>query len=122
MTETEELRYYVVYFEDMGYYADKQTNENKINFTHNFLYAKRYKTTKGAYKLIKQAVEIEKYQNIKTYVQPLEVKTTIDYTLEEMKHVIFKPEIKHVIQFIELPLKVNVVRIEDTDDFWLKTN
>ncbi len=111
----DEVNSFIIYFEDSGYYADKQQGGN-WNFTENYQYAKKYKTKKRALDLVKLSTNIPLHKNKKSYIQPLKIKQISEFILDRMEDVIIKKEEEeNVIKFTTPKLKVDVVV---DDEFW----
>jgi hypothetical protein len=106
-----ESKYFIVFVEDKGYFAEKQTTQ-RINFTDDYTFSKKYRTKKGATNSIKKISE--EIKNKKFYVQPIKVTKVLDVQLDRMESIKLEEE-KNVIKFVETKLNVNVVV---DDDFW----
>jgi len=112
----DEVNTYIIYFEDSGYYADKQQG-NELNFTENYQYAKKYKTKKRALDLIKNTVNIPLYKNKKSYIQPLKIKQIYEFSLDRMEDITIKTEEINNIIITTPKLRVEVVS-DSNDDYW----
>jgi len=113
----DEVNTFIIYFEDNGYYADKQQT-GVWNFTENYQYAKKYKTKKRALDLIKSSVEQPKCKDKKSYIQPLKIKQISEFILDRMEDVeIKKEEVNNVI--ITIPKsRVEILTSDSNDSFW----
>ena len=112
----DEVKSYIVYIEDNGYYADKQIG-NKLNFTDNYQYAKKYKTKKGALNCIKQSSESSLYKGKKSYIQPLKIKQISEFILDRMEDIKIEEEINTEFRFTDAVYKKTIVS-DKYDDFW----
>lgn len=110
----DEVNSFIIYFEDSGYYADKQQS-GSWNFTENYQYAKKYRTKKKALDLIKNSIDIPSCKNKKSYIQPLKIRQISEFLLERMEGIVVKKEEENVIKLTTPKLKVDVVV---DDDFW----
>jgi len=115
----DEMNTFIIYFEDSGYYADKQQSGD-WNFTENYQYAKKYKTKKRALDLIKSSVNIPLYKNKKSYIQPLKIKQISEFILDRMEDIIIKTEEKNEVIITTTRPKVEIVSANFNDDFWNK--
>ena len=112
----DEVNTFIIYFEDSGYYADKQQG-GEWNFTENYQYAKKYKTKKRALDLIKNSLEVPSCKNKKSYIQPLKIKQISEFVLDRMEDVIIKKEEENIVKITTPKFRVEIVT---DDNFWDK--